>query len=129
MGGFELRKWNMNCERLQDFINNDTKEAIDENCIKKILGLDWNITSDEFMFYFTDIINTASNLPITKRNVLKLSSMFFDPSGLISSIVLQVKILFKEACALKWDDVLNDTFIEKRKKFFRGIYLLIIMAS
>ena len=129
IGGFELRKWNTNCEHLQDFINNDTKEAIDENCIKKILGLDWNITSDELVFYFTGIINTASNLPITKRNVLKLSSMFFDPSGLISSIVLQVKILFKEACALKWDDVLNDTFIEKRKKFFRGIYLLIIMAS
>ena len=35
VGGFELRKWNTNCERLQDFINNDTKEAIDENCIKK----------------------------------------------------------------------------------------------
>ena len=30
MGGFELRKWNTNCERLQDFINNDTKEAIHE---------------------------------------------------------------------------------------------------
>ena len=35
IGGFELRKWNTNCEHLQDFINNDTKEAIDENCIKK----------------------------------------------------------------------------------------------
>ena len=35
MGGFELRKWNTNCERLQDFINNDTKEAIEENCIKR----------------------------------------------------------------------------------------------
>ena len=35
MGGFELRKWNTNCEHLQDFINNDTKEAIDENYIKK----------------------------------------------------------------------------------------------
>ena len=123
IGGFELRKWNTNCEHLQDFINNDTKEAIDENCIKKILGLDWNITSDEFMFYFTDIINTASNLPITKRNVLKLSSMFFDPLGLISPIVLQMKILFKEACALKctWDDVLNDKSIEKWKKFFKEL--------
>ena len=123
MGGFELRKWNTNCERLQDFINNDTKEAIDENCIKKILGLDWNITSDEFIFYFTDIFITASNLPVTKRNVLKLSSMFFDPLGLISPIVLQIKILFKEACALKctWDDVLNDKFIEKWKKFFREL--------
>ena len=123
MGGFELRKWNTNCERLQDFINNDTKEAIDENCIKKILGLDWNITSDEFIFYFTDIFITASNLPVTKRNVLKLSSMFFDPLGLISPIVLQIKILFKEACALKctWDDVLNDKFIERWKKFFRKL--------
>ena len=115
MRGFELRKWNTNCERLQDFINNDTKEAIDENCIKKILGLDWNITSDEFIFYFTDIINTASNLPVTKRNVLKLSPVFFDALGLICPIVLQIKILFKEACALKytWDDGLNDEFVEK----------------
>ena len=113
MGGFELRKWNTNCERLQDFINNDTKEAIHENCIKKILGLNWNITSDEFMFYFTDIINAATSLPVTKRNVLKLPSMFFDRLRLISPIVLQIKILFKEACALKctWDDVLNGKFI------------------
>ena len=67
--------------------------------------------------------------------------MFFDPRGLISPIVLQIKILFKEVCALKctWDDVLTDKFIEKWKKFFRelenltrikvaGVYLLIIMA-
>ena len=64
-GGIKLRKWNLNCECLQDFINNDSKETIDENCIKKILGLDLTITS--FIFYFTDIINTASNLPITKK--------------------------------------------------------------
>ena len=123
IGGFELRKWNTNCERLQDFINNDTKEAIDENCIKKILGLDWNITSDEFIFYFTDIVNTASNLSGMKRNVLKLSFMFFDPLGPIYPIALQIKILFKEACALKctWDDVLNDKFIEKWKKFFKEL--------
>ena len=28
---------------------------------KKILSLDWNIASNDFIFYFTDIINTASN--------------------------------------------------------------------
>ena len=67
--------------------------------------------------------------------------MFFDPLGLISLIVLRIKILFKEVCALKctWDDVLTDIFIGKWKKFFRelenltpikaaGIYLLIIMV-
>ena len=49
--------------------------------------------------------------------------VFFDPLRLIFSIVLQIKILFKEACALKctWDDVLNDKFIEKWKKFFREL--------
>ena len=55
MGDFELRKRNTNCERLQNFINNDMKEALDENCIKKILGLAWNIVSDKFTFYFTGI--------------------------------------------------------------------------
>ena len=56
----------------------------------------------------------------TKRNVLK---MFFDPLGLISPIALQIKILFKEACALKytWDNVLNDKFIEKWKTFFKEL--------
>ena len=75
------------------------------------------------MFYFTDIINTASNFLVTERKVLKLSSMSFDPLGLISPIVLQIKILFKEACALKctWDDILNDKFIEKWKNFFREL--------
>ena len=102
MDGFELRKWNKDSERFQDLINNDTKGAIDENWMKKILGFDWNITSDEIIFYFTDIINTASNLPVTKRNVLKLSPVFFDALGLICPIVLQIKILFKEACALKY---------------------------
>ena len=106
---------------MQDFINHDTKEAIYENCIKKILGLDWNINSD--VFYFTDIISKISNLPVTKRSVLKKLAMFFDPLGLISPIVLPIKILFKETCALKytWDDVVNDKFIEKWKTFFKEL--------
>ena len=56
----------------------------------------------------------------TKRNVLK---MFFDPLGLISPTALQIKILFKEAFALKytWDNVLNDKFIEKWKTFFKEL--------
>ena len=45
-GVFELRKWNTNCKYLRDFINNNTKEAINQYCI----------------FYFTDIINTESPL-------------------------------------------------------------------
>ena len=67
MVGFELRKWNTNCEHFQDSIKIDMKEAVDDNFIKKILSLDCDIASDEFIFYFTDIIHTASNLTVIKE--------------------------------------------------------------
>ena len=53
--------------------------------------------------------------------------MFLDRLGLISPNVLQIKILFKEACPLKctWDNLLNDKFIEKWKKFFKELENLI----
>lgn len=123
MGDFELRKRNTNCERLQNFINNDMKEALDENCIKKILGLAWNIVSNEFIFYFTGVDNKASNFPVTKKIVFKLSSMFFDQLRLIFIIVLQIKISFKETCGLKctWDGILNDKPIEKYNKSFKEL--------
>ena len=49
--------------------------------------------------------------------------MFLDRLRLISPNVLQIKILFKEACPLKctWDNLLNDKFIEKWKKFFKEL--------
>ena len=79
--GFELRNSNTNYESLQDFINNDTKETINEKCIKKILGLDWNITSNEFIFCFTDIVNTVSNLLFTKKICFKTFIYVFRPIG------------------------------------------------
>ena len=38
--------------------------------------------------------------------------MFCDPLGVICPLVLQVKLLFKEACILnvKWDDLLPTMF-------------------
>ena len=76
---------------------------------KKILGVEWNVSKDEFIFTFSDIIETAESLPVTKRNILKISAMFFDPLGLICPLVLQVKLLFKESCILnvKWDNLLR----------------------
>ena len=83
---------------------------------KKILGVEWNVSKDEFIFTFSDIIETAESLPVTKRNILKISAMFFDPLGLICPLVLQVKLLFKEACILsvKWDDLLPTEFELRR---------------
>ena len=75
----------LSCTSHERTINNSTGK----NCIKKILSLDWNIASDEFIIYFTDIINTTSNLHVTKRNVLKLA---FRPIGTNISQIIQIKV-------------------------------------
>ena len=90
---------------------------------KENLGVEWNVSKDEFIFTFSDIIETAESSPVTKRNILKISAMFFDPLGLICPLVLQVKLLLKEACILnvKWDDLLPTEFEVKYNNFIEEL--------
>ena len=65
------------------------------------------------MFDFNDVISCAEKLPITKRSILKVISMFFDPMDLICPIVLQAKLLFKRICFIKsgWDDEVSPDIV------------------
>ena len=79
-GGFHLCKWASNCKELQDKIITDSNlNPTTASNICKMLGIKWDITSDEFIFNFEKIINTANSLDCTKRNVLKITTMFYDP--------------------------------------------------
>ena len=57
--------------------------------------------------------------------------MFFDPLGLICPLVLQVKLLFKEACILdvKWVELLPTEFVVKYTNFIRRVTKIIIYIS
>ena len=90
---------------------------------KKKKGVEWNVSKDEFILTFPDIIETAVSSPVTKRNIFKISAIFFDPLGLICPLVLQVKLLFKEACILnvKWDDLLPTEFEVKYNIFIEEL--------
>ena len=61
------------------------------------MRVEWDVSKDESIFTFSDIIKTAEPLPVTKRNILKILVMFFDPLGLVCPLVLQVK-LFSRKC-------------------------------
>ena len=63
---------------------------------KRNLGVEWDVSKDEFIFTFSDIIKTAESLPVTKRNILKILVMFFDPLGLVCPLVLQVKLFSRK---------------------------------
>ena len=59
-----------------------------------------------------------------------MSAMFFDPLGLIFPLVLQVKLLFKEACIfnVKWDGLLRTEFIVKYNNFTEELRKLPFMS-
>ena len=53
------------------------------------------------MFTFDEIVSFASTLTVTKINILKVRSMFFDRLGFLCPIVLQSKLIFNKICILK----------------------------
>ena len=131
-GGFNLRKWRSNSQKLCDIISKteistdlstidrvqqviQRKDRIVEDVesyakssigfensndnqqnVVKILGQNWNIDSDEFFFYFDNLIEYASTLPSTKRSILKVTAKIFDPLGFLSLVTVVIKILFSK---------------------------------
>ena len=83
------------------------------SCERKILGLNWDIAKDTFMFYFDWLVQFAKELPLTKRSVLKVVAKLYDPLGLISPLFMTVKALFQDLCKLKisWDEPLNEELV------------------
>ena len=69
-----------------------------------MLGLNWDTNNDFLVYEFADIIAVASKLEITKRNILRVSAMFYEPFGLICPIVLQFRLIFQSLSAekLEW---------------------------
>ena len=60
----------------------------------KLLGVNWNNHSDEFVFDFTELIKHDKQLPPSKRSLLKFTAKIFDPLGLLSPFIIHLKVLF-----------------------------------
>ena len=144
-GGFNLRKWNSNsrdllkttedCESSQDQTKpqQNTTNEDDESYAKlsttpgnseskshivKVLGLNWDTSSDEFFFDLTELYNYGRALPETKRSILKLSSKILDPIGVLTPFTVEMKVLFQELCQTKveWDGKLEGNLIQVWKQ-------------
>ena len=76
----------------------------------KVLGHLWNRSEDTFIFKFDKLVKIAQALSATKRNVLKVAASVHDPLGILSPMVVKMKVLLQEACRLQyaWDTPLSD---------------------
>ena len=112
---FEWRKWATNNCAMQKYINqnqdqnkelNDSQTYVQSlygtsTSYRKVLSLNWKTDSDEIIFDLGVIYDAAENLHVTKRNILRIAAMFFDPLGLIAPVTLQPKLLYQEVCRKK----------------------------
>ena len=74
--------------------------------LSKILGVIWDEQTDHFIFDFAEICKFSEGFNVTKRNVLKILVLFYDPIGVWQPITINFKILFQQICRTKiqWDE-------------------------
>ncbi|CAG2219250.1 unnamed protein product [Mytilus edulis] len=105
-GGFNLRSWNSNSNRLRELA--ETENVLDSSNEVNILGMRWNVADDKLLFAEVDIDSTM--VDVTKREILRQSSKIFDPLGILSPVTVKAKILMQSLWKRNfgWDERLPE---------------------
>lgn len=106
-GGFKLRKWASNDERLvRELSNNMSQQNVQLDSGKdiKALGIHWNPKSD-MIFYSVNI--DLGEKSVTKRIIVSETAKLFDPVGKLSPIIILFKTLIQKLWLLHlgWDEI------------------------
>lgn len=103
--GFNLRKWMSNCnDKIFDCPGDSNSDYfITDSNISKTLGIYWRANTDILQYSIT---LKRSNDKVSKREILSAIAQIFDPLGLISPCVINVKIMLQKLWLLKlnWDE-------------------------
>ena len=120
-GGFDLCIWDSNCEEIRDLWKEPNNYSQNKGSYRKVFGVNWDVTEEQFVYEFDEILSHARNLEETKRNVLKVAAMFYDPLSPISPVVFQPWV--KQLChdKLDWDVAPGEEIPQKWKKFVENM--------
>ncbi|GFR24015.1 DUF1758 domain-containing protein [Trichonephila clavata] len=112
-GAFELRCW----------ASNDSKEDQDK---QMVLGLSWDVISDELSCKLPSNIDCTQGKPVTKRVLLSVINSVYDPIGFTAPALLLPKLLMQEAWRGKigWDEVLPVELEHKYRLWERTMHFM-----
>ena len=117
LGGFNLRKFVTNSKEVQERINEKEGQSglRDSVAEQLVLGVSWNVSTDEIIFKPREILNNLQEVEVTKRHVVHTVGKFFDPLGFLSPIMIRFKILFQELCEAKvdWDQTISGPLLDE----------------
>ena len=89
----------------------------------KVLGVCWNVGTDQLIFNVDEIAMLAKEIEPTKRHVVAIVGKFYDPLGYLSPTVVQFKMFFQELCQAKlsWDEALTGELLDKWQFLVSGL--------
>ena len=83
--------------------------------LHKILGIQWNITRDEFQFDVRGVAVVMGGSEPTKRSVVGATVKFFDPLGVVSPVTVLLKMFAQQLCEARvgWDEPLKGDLLKQ----------------
>ena len=90
---------------------------------QKILGVRWNVNTDQFVVSLNEIARLARSLEPTKQNIVSLVGKFYDPLGILAPVVVRFKMFLQTMCEakLEWDQQLPINLLSKWQKLSAGL--------
>lgn len=118
--GMDLRKWQSNSKQLCELWaksdvhhveggNSENKNLDQSHSPLKVLGLGWNPEKDTLYFDTRNLINVISIPVLTKRHLLRVVGMIFDPMGFLGPFTIRIKMLIQTLwkANVDWDETLS----------------------
>ncbi|XP_068679106.1 uncharacterized protein [Montipora foliosa] len=127
---FELHKWHSNEKQLEtsceDYEPSFAKEQLENGTAAgecKLLGLGWDKVQDTLHVSFPELPAEETN-----RGILANLAKVYDPLGIVSPVMLEGKVLYRESCIQKnaWDAPLPD---DLERKEMRKAYVVLCSCS
>ncbi|XP_006815261.1 uncharacterized protein LOC100378611 [Saccoglossus kowalevskii] len=107
-GGFNLRSWSSNSEKLRAVSANDETLNPDNNV--NVLGIRWLVNTDQITYNKKDSARIQDKSVITKRKVVQDTASLYDPLGYLTPVVVGAKLFIQKLWKnnIDWDDPLSD---------------------
>ncbi|XP_062534847.1 uncharacterized protein LOC134204027 [Armigeres subalbatus] len=125
--GFDMRNWISNSPSVVSAMNEETIQGKSMNVgselgTEKVLGMWWCTADDTFTYKLSskhDPSLLEGDRKPTKREVLRTLMAVFDPLGLISNVLIYLKVLFQEVwrSGIGWDEIIPERLYEKWEKW------------
>ncbi|XP_064469543.1 uncharacterized protein LOC135384262 [Ornithodoros turicata] len=99
--GMKLSKWSSSAMELQSVFeepntdNCNVNKRLGDTEDRKVLGIVWDRTGDNFRFSAEHLLDTMTAATPTKRSVLQTCGKIFDPLGFLAPYRIRANILFQ----------------------------------